>query len=102
MTDITVSAEDCDYLLDLIIFEAKTGEPVYVEVSFAVGDVQQLYRGGEGIIHLGAVQALVDGCSPVGCNSCDLGDVLVPHRFDCPTNLVPFIAIRFHGDVDDA
>jgi len=100
MTDITFIPEDTDYRLTIVL-DFRDG-PEYIEVFYSCVDVEQLDPGEEGTISLEAVQALIGDCSPVGCNSCDLGDVLIDHRHNCPIHLVPSMVITFYGEVNDS
>lgn len=89
MTKVAFSIEDSEYVLN--DFEAG------IETYFAV-DCDTLEHSEDSmLVHLHAVQVLKDGQSPVGCNSCDLGDPTLNHKSDCPIHSAPSLYLVLDG-----
>lgn len=96
MTDVEFVPEDGEFKVSLIL-DFRDG-PEIIDVYYSVINVEQLDEGEAGLIRLEAVQALIgEDQSPVGCNSCDLGDPTLTHHHACPIKLAPFMEIAFYG-----
>lgn len=95
--DVCFTAEDAEYVTSTWVM--VRGRAVYARVYYVVAEVEPLDGGEAGRITCLPIQVVVNGESPVGCNSCDLGDHELQHHEDCPTRSVGLFHIRFVGEV---
>ena len=85
----------CVQVEDLEVITQIDGLDIY----WYVQDVEQV-SDEEVSVTLESLQCLdpVTTESPVGCNSCDLGDHMLTHHHHCPVILMSTMVLKFAGD----
>jgi hypothetical protein len=111
--EVTFLPLDSEYILQLPVAITRTegilssrGKYPKFEANVMFGEayyaVESVDTVGETsvIVTLEAVQVLVDGESPVGCNACDLGDHTLPHKASCPVHDLGELEMNLDGTLD--